>query len=307
MPNPRLPDYSVSKAGVLMLSKVIAAEFTSEGIRSNVVSPAFIRSPIYDRPGGLADSLADEFGVDRETALEKYVEVNRIPVGRLGTVDEVASMVAYLASEQQPSSPAPISASTAASRPSSDSPPRPKKGLVMMFSKLTVFTCIVIVAAATLVGCASAGTDSGKTTIGVTLNAASNPFFLAEGKAIETAAAEAGVDVSVQYANADVAVQSDQIDTFIRQKVDSIIVDAVDSDGVETRRPASHPGQHRSGRHRCERTRRRGHGDERQRPSRPGCRAPFFSNNSQAEGKSRSSTVRRSAPSAIGWRAASRP
>ncbi len=100
MPNPRLPDYSVSKAGVLMLSKVIAAEFTSEGIRSNVVSPAFIRSPIYDRPGGLADSLADEFGVDRETALEKYVEVNRIPVGRLGTVDEVASMVAYLASEQ---------------------------------------------------------------------------------------------------------------------------------------------------------------------------------------------------------------
>ncbi len=100
MPNPRLPDYSVSKAGVLMLSKVIAAEFTSEGIRSNVVSPAFIRSPIYDRPGGLADSLADEFGVDKETALTKYVELNRIPVGRLGTVDEVASMVAFLASDK---------------------------------------------------------------------------------------------------------------------------------------------------------------------------------------------------------------
>lgn len=100
MPNPRLPDYSVGKAGVLMLSKVLAAEFTSEGIRSNVVSPAFIRSPIYDRPGGLADSLAEEFGVDKETALAKYVELNRIPVGRLGTVDEVASMVAYLASDK---------------------------------------------------------------------------------------------------------------------------------------------------------------------------------------------------------------
>lgn len=100
MPNPRLPDYSVSKAGVLMLSKVIAAEFTSEGIRSNVVSPAFIRSPIYDRPGGLADSLAQEFGVDKETALTRYVELNQIPVGRLGTVDEVASMVAYLASDK---------------------------------------------------------------------------------------------------------------------------------------------------------------------------------------------------------------
>lgn len=100
MPNPRLPDYSVGKAGVLMLSKVLAAEFTSAGIRSNVVSPAFIRSPIYDRPGGLADSLAEEFGVDKETALAKYVELNRIPVGRLGTVDEVASMVAYLASDK---------------------------------------------------------------------------------------------------------------------------------------------------------------------------------------------------------------
>lgn len=99
MPNPRLPDYSVGKAGVLMLSKVLAAEFTSQGIRSNVVSPAFIRSPIYDRPGGLADSLAEEFGVDKETALEKYVELNRIPVGRLGTVEEVASMVAYLVSD----------------------------------------------------------------------------------------------------------------------------------------------------------------------------------------------------------------
>ncbi|WP_234816723.1 MULTISPECIES: SDR family NAD(P)-dependent oxidoreductase [Mycolicibacterium] len=99
MPNPRLPDYSVSKSGVLMLSKVLAAEFTSQGIRSNVVSPAFIRSPIYDRPGGLADSLAEEFGVDKETALQKYVELNRIPVGRLGTVDEVASMVTYLATD----------------------------------------------------------------------------------------------------------------------------------------------------------------------------------------------------------------
>lgn len=100
MPNPRLPDYSVSKAAVLMLSKVLATEFTARGVRSNVVSPAFIRTPIYDRPGGLADSLAAEFGVDRETALKRYVELNRIPVGRLGTPEEVAETVTFLASDR---------------------------------------------------------------------------------------------------------------------------------------------------------------------------------------------------------------
>ena len=101
-------------------------------------------------------------------------------------------------------------------------------------SKIAAALGTALIAAGTMTACASgAGAgDDGRTTIGVTLNAASNPFFLAEGQAIETAAAEKRVEVSVQYANADVAVQSDQIDTFIRQKVDSIIVDAVDSDGV---------------------------------------------------------------------------
>lgn len=102
----------------------------------------------------------------------------------------------------------------------------------MNIRKIGALAGAVVLGSATLVGCASSEPDSGTVTIGVTLNAASNPFFLAEGEAIEAAAAEAGVEVLVQYANADVAVQSDQIDTFIRQQVDSIIVDAVDTDGV---------------------------------------------------------------------------
>ena len=94
---------------------------------------------------------------------------------------------------------------------------------------------VFLAAAAAVTGCASqpdGGSDGGQLTVGVTLNAASNPFFLAEGTAIEEAAAASGVTVSVQYANADVATQSDQIDAFVRQRVDSLIVDAVDSEGI---------------------------------------------------------------------------
>jgi len=99
MPNPRLPDYSVSKAAVLMLSKVLSLELTPKGIRSNAILPGFIRTPIYDRPGGLADALAAEYGLEREPALERFVAESGIPAGRLGTPQEVAAIAVFLASD----------------------------------------------------------------------------------------------------------------------------------------------------------------------------------------------------------------
>ncbi|HEY8481353.1 MAG TPA: substrate-binding domain-containing protein [Spirillospora sp.] len=101
--------------------------------------------------------------------------------------------------------------------------------------RLVRFAAIIAAAAMTLpsAACAASDANAGDTiTIGVALNAASNPFFLAEGKAIEEAAKARGVKVSINYANADVNVQTDKIDTFVRQRVDSIIVDAVDSNGI---------------------------------------------------------------------------
>lgn len=99
MPNPMLPDYSVSKAAVAMLSKTIAAEFSSKGIRSNVISPGFIRTSVYDKPGGLLDVIMKNNSLSREEALDYCVKSNKIPVGRLGEPEEIAALSLFLASD----------------------------------------------------------------------------------------------------------------------------------------------------------------------------------------------------------------
>ncbi len=78
----------------------------------------------------------------------------------------------------------------------------------------------------------SAGGGGGGGKIGVTLETATNPFFLAEAKGIQAAATQAGLQALIQYANQDVPTQSNQIDTFIHQKVKFIVIDAVDSQGI---------------------------------------------------------------------------
>ncbi|MBI1210427.1 MAG: glucose 1-dehydrogenase [Alphaproteobacteria bacterium] len=78
--------YSVSKAGVVMLSRQIATEWGPRGIRSNVVSPGLILTAMsgsfYTRPG---------IREDREKT---------VPLRRLGTPSDVASLVVFLASDR---------------------------------------------------------------------------------------------------------------------------------------------------------------------------------------------------------------
>lgn len=69
--------YAASKAGVMTLMKSIANEYAKYGITANALAPALIDTPM----------IADTRDL-----------VNLIPVGRFGTVDEVASLVAFLAS-----------------------------------------------------------------------------------------------------------------------------------------------------------------------------------------------------------------
>ncbi|MHB1809609.1 MAG: SDR family oxidoreductase, partial [Solirubrobacteraceae bacterium] len=75
--------YAASKAGIVVLTKIVAAELAPHGVTVNAIAPAAIA-------GQVMDGLPEE----RRRELE-----GRIPLGRLGSAQEVGSTVAFLASE----------------------------------------------------------------------------------------------------------------------------------------------------------------------------------------------------------------
>jgi NAD(P)-dependent dehydrogenase (short-subunit alcohol dehydrogenase family) len=93
-------DYSVSKAAILMMSKALSIEFGPAGVRSNCVSPGPTRTPAWDRPGGFADSLATEYHLDKEAAIDHFAkDVRKLPLQTLGDPHDVACVIAFLASD----------------------------------------------------------------------------------------------------------------------------------------------------------------------------------------------------------------
>ncbi len=82
--NPGQANYAASKAGMIGFTKALAQEVASRGITANCVAPGFIQTAMTD---GLPDA-------------QKEALLKSIPTGRLGSIDDIAAAVAYLASDE---------------------------------------------------------------------------------------------------------------------------------------------------------------------------------------------------------------
>jgi NAD(P)-dependent dehydrogenase (short-subunit alcohol dehydrogenase family) len=92
-PSLGMPDYSVTKAAMLSLSRLIADLYAKDGIRCNAVAPGPTRTEAWLAPGGLAEQQGE-----REAALAKAAAGR--PLGRLAEPEEIAAVIVFLCSER---------------------------------------------------------------------------------------------------------------------------------------------------------------------------------------------------------------
>jgi 3-oxoacyl-[acyl-carrier protein] reductase len=90
--------YSVTKAAELSLSRVFADAFAAQGVLVNAVTPGAVEGELWKEEGGLADQIAARTGSTREEVLA--ATRSSPPLGRLGSADEVAAVIAFLCSER---------------------------------------------------------------------------------------------------------------------------------------------------------------------------------------------------------------
>jgi len=79
------PHYDASKAGIVAFTRALALEYATQGITVNAIAPGFIDTPMLD-------------GMRQRGGLEMLAQ--RVPIGRIGTPEEIAALAAYLADDE---------------------------------------------------------------------------------------------------------------------------------------------------------------------------------------------------------------
>ena len=87
--------YGATKAAVIGLTKAVAADYIKKGIRANAICPGTIQSPSLDQR---IEDLAKLNQTSIEAARQAFID--RQPMGRLGTAEEIAMLAVYLASDE---------------------------------------------------------------------------------------------------------------------------------------------------------------------------------------------------------------
>jgi NAD(P)-dependent dehydrogenase (short-subunit alcohol dehydrogenase family) len=85
--------YCTSKAGLIMLGQQVALDYGKYGIRSNIVCPGWVRTPMSEHE---MDELGGMIGKKREEAFDEVVK--DLPLSRVATPDEIANVCLFLAS-----------------------------------------------------------------------------------------------------------------------------------------------------------------------------------------------------------------
>jgi 2-dehydro-3-deoxy-L-fuconate 4-dehydrogenase len=83
--------YGTTKAGVIGLTKSVAADFVGKGIRCNVICPGTVQSPSLDQRIASAQGDPEQ---------NRAAFIARQPIGRIGTAEEIAALAVYLASDE---------------------------------------------------------------------------------------------------------------------------------------------------------------------------------------------------------------
>ncbi len=92
-------DYDSIKAALLMVTKDLSNYLAKDNILVNAVCPGPIRTPLWEGPGAMADKIGKQIGKSIPEVMKWFAEQN-IPLGHHGDPEDIANLVAFLASDK---------------------------------------------------------------------------------------------------------------------------------------------------------------------------------------------------------------